>query len=228
MQESKTYLIWVVLGIIGVVLLVISAFAGIDQLKKAKGDAELISQLPVIEYADYERAEPGTLMVITGILQSATEPSRPEDLIIYYEQTWNTEYDEDDGWTGQWDTYTFSIPKFMIMLSSGKIPVLGAERTLIDLPNHIVMVSEPGTGQVVDGITDGAKRQLGFKENDLITVVGNTSTEGLIPTRISGGSREDLLTNLSYRVSGLKIAALVFGVIGFVLLVFAGRKLFFS
>ena len=225
MQENKAHLVWIVLGVIGIVLLIISAFAGLDQLKKAKGEAKIISDLPVIDYADYNNAESGSLIAITGMLQSVSEVSRPDDLIVYYEQTWNVDYDDEDDLTGQWDTYTFVISNFMVELSSGSITVLEVDRTIIDRPINTVIVLEPKTGVVVNGITAGTMRQQGFKSNDLITVIGNKSKDGLVPSRISGGSREDLLTHLSYRASGLRIAAIVFGVIGLILIFIAARNL---
>ena len=225
MQENKAHLVWIVLGVIGIVLLIISAFAGLDQLKKAKGEAKIISDLPVIDYADYNNAESGSLIAITGMLQSVSEVSRPDDLIVYYEQTWNVDYDDEDDLTGQWDTYTFVISNFMVELSSGSITVLEVDRTILDRPINTVIVSEPKTGAVVNGITAGTMRQQGFKSNDLITVIGNKSKDGLVPSRISGGSREDLLTHLSYRASGLRITAIVFGVMGLILIFIAARNL---
>lgn len=113
MQENKAHLVWIVLAAIGIVLLIISAFAGIDQLKKAKGEAEMISDLPVIDYADFNMAESGSLIVITGILQPASEASRSDDLIIYYEQTWNVDSDDEDDWTGQWQRLVYIFPCLM-------------------------------------------------------------------------------------------------------------------
>ena len=197
MQENKTHLVWIVLAVIGIVLLIISAFAGLDQLKKAKGEAEMISDLPVIDYTDYSKAESGSLIAITGILQPASEISGPDDLIVYYEQIWNVESDDEDDWTGQWDTYTFAIPNFLVELPSGVIPVLAVDRTIIELPIHTVIISESKTGVMVNDITEGTMRQQGFKNNDLITVVGNKNKDGFVPSRISGGSREDLLTHLT-------------------------------
>jgi hypothetical protein len=225
MQDNKAYLVWVVLGIIGVLLLIISAFAGINQLKKATEEAEMINNLPVINYADFVEVASGSLIAITGRLQPVGEVSRPEDLIVYYEQTWNVEDNDEDDWTGQWETYTFAIPNFMVELSSGSIPVIGVDRTIIELPTHTVIVAEPKTGIVVNGITEGTMRQQGFRGNDLITVVGNKNQDGLVPSRITGGSREDLLTHLTYRASGLRIAAIIFGLIGLVLIFIAARNL---
>jgi len=225
MQDNKAYLVWIVLAVIGIVLLMISAFAGIDQLKKAEGEVEALSDLPVIDYADYSKTELGSLIAITGLLQPAKDLSRMDDLFVYFEQTWNVDYDDEDDWTGQWDTYAFSIPNFMLVLPSGSIAPLEVERTIIDLPVHNVIVAEPRTGIIVNGITEGTVRQQGFKSNDLITVIGKKAKDGVIPDRISGGSREDLLTHLAYRVSGLRIAALVFGIIGLILILIAARNL---
>lgn len=225
MQDNKAHLVWIVMAVIGIVLLIISAFAGINQFKKAIREAEMINNLPVIDYADYLEAASGSLIAITGILQPVGEVSRPEDLIVYYEQTWNVDSDDEDDWTGQWETYTFAIPNFVVELSPGSIPVIGVDRTIIELPIHTIIVSEPKTGVVVNGITEGTMRQQGFRGNDLLTIIGNKSKDGLVPSRISGGSREDLLTHLSYRASGLRIAAIVFGSIGLILIFIAARNL---
>jgi hypothetical protein len=56
-------------------------------------------------------------------------------------------------------------------------------------------------------------------------LTGNKNQDGLVPSRITGGSREDLLTHLTYGVSGLLIAAILFGLIGLVIIFIAARNL---
>ncbi|MCU0521269.1 MAG: hypothetical protein MUF84_11325, partial [Anaerolineae bacterium] len=193
----------------------IGAFTGIGQANRTRGEARGIADLPSLDAAMLAASSNGTAAVITGILSGDSG----DDLVIYAEQEWQIEYDEDDGWQGSWQTLRTVVPDCRITLADGSAVLNATRNAIVDRTLHEAIVYVPAEGQAhpateVDGVVKGTIRHLGFRSGDQITAVGVTALESFTAERLSGGDHRALMQHLSQQVTMLRIVGVIFGLVG--------------
>ena len=208
-----------VVAILGLAFVVIAIFMGLVQAGRTLTEARDLDRLPILDAAGIARSERGATVLTTGRL--AGEAPEDDGMLIYIEQEWQVEYDDEDGWEGSWQILTTVVPQCTLIFDNGTVPLNTAPGAALGPTAHEVTVYTPSRGREVDGTVEGTVRRLGFREADLITVVGTIATEGITPTRIAGGDRDVLMAYLSQQVTGLRIVGAIFGLVGVTLVVVA-------
>ena len=165
-----------------------------------------IENLPQLDAASLAATAAGEEVAITGRL--ANNQALIEDgMVAYFREEWvvtipDTDDDSDSEPSGSWTTIERVAPDLTIEISGSTIMTLAAESPRFDGILHQLL--EPGTGvESADyegqQLADGSTRTQGFKDGDLLTVIGDkasTSTGDLIPRRLYGGDRVSLVNDI--------------------------------
>ena len=222
MDKHGSRLGLIVLAVLGVAFVAIGVFAGISQVSRTLREARLIESLPELDAPAVRRLAPDTLVAVTGILELNEDWADAEGLIIYLEQVWAIEDNEDEGWEGAWETVYRAMPTTTLTLTGGSVTLRYTNEIPIDGTLHESRLYLPEQGRKVEGIVEGTLRHVGFKAGDQITVVGTTTAAGIRPNRVFGGDRQALLWHFEQRVVGLRIAGAIFGLVGLILMAVTG------
>jgi hypothetical protein len=207
------------LAILGLVFVAVALYAGVVQADRTQREAREVRQLPELSAAALARSMPGTTVAATGILAG----DAGEEMLIYTEEEWQVERDDEGEWSGAWETINTVSPDATISLTDGNVLLLGTRDVAIDATLHEESIYVPEGASEVDGFVEGSIRHLGFRAGDQITTVGSVASEGIIPGRIVGGDRDALIVLLSQQVTGLRIVGAVLGLVGLTLMGIAVR-----
>lgn len=181
--------------------------------KEGSQERRYVESLPVVTAAGFNDTPVGQDVVISGVFDRNKEYEG--GLVLYKHQSWEIEYDSDDGWEGDWETYAYMLPSVQIWLGDGHVATSEVGSVTIGGQPHDVVL-ERGTGRKVEGYEEGTTRVSGFTNGDTVTVVGSRDASGrLTPQRFYGGDRQALIKNLrtgetiGYVVGGILIAGAV-------------------
>ncbi len=222
MQRLKSGCGLGVLAFLGLAFVFIGVFAGVIQASRVSGEAAEAQQLPELDAPAFAQSAPGTRVAVTGVLADPFEQTGADGLLIYLEEQWALDYDEEQGWEGAWETVYVAAPECVLLAPGGEIALAYAREVAINGALRETTVYVPEQGREVDGLVEGTVRHRGFAVGDQITVVGNKAEAALLPTRIVGGDRAALVATLTQQVIGLRIAGGIFGLVGLLLVAFAG------
>ncbi len=225
MRDPKSGCSLMGLGFLGLAFMLIGLYAALIQSWHTDQEIAAIQRLPELNVVMFHSIPAGSFVAITGILSDPAHQTKDGELFIYLEEEWKVNQDEDKGWQGYWETVQISVPESVIILTDGEILILGRQReelqVSIEAPLHEVRRLTPQEGEQVDGVVPGSIRDIGFRVGDQLTITGKKSAAGVIPDRIFGGSRAELIVFLEQRILGLRILGIIFGIVGLGLLVTA-------
>ena len=81
------------------------------------------------------------------------------------------------------------------------------------------MLKYANSSREAEGIPEGSIRQIGFKDDDLVTVVGmKADMQSITPERLFGGDRAQLVKNIRTGATISRIVGGVFVLVGFVMM----------
>lgn len=205
-----------------------------------------IESLPVLDATSYEALKPGDEAAITGTLDG-NEPITPDGLVAYEKDQWNVSKSDatssssssPSAPSGSWDVVEINAPQLNLTVSGGAIKTQSASQITVSGDLHEVL--QPSKNSLMadyDGknLPDQSIRLRGFNDGDLLTVVGQKgSTGALIPNRLYGGDRVQLVNEIrqaaqTYFVAGVgaMICSPIVLIVGVTMLFFGRRRGWFG
>lgn len=175
-----------------------------------------IQNLPELDAGGVAAAAAGEKLAVTGILED-NPTLNDEGLVLYRHERWEvTPPDptdsEDTTPDGSWKLVEQNIPVLAIQISGGSISTLPDDSAMLGGQMHEWLTEGPGPLEASTGgqqLPDGSERIQGFRNGDLVTITGQkASTGGIVPDRIFGGDRVQLVED----IRGQARAALIMGV----------------
>ncbi len=163
-----------------------------------------IQSLPELDANGIQAASSGQEIAMSGYL--AGNSALTEDgLVAYQKHQWAVRTSTtDDGETttpsGSWESLETNIPVLNVNVSGGTVSTVAA--TSVKLGGSYQESIEQGSSAVTadyDGspLPEGSIRTQGFRDGDLVTIVGNkSSVGGVTPDRIFGGDRNQLVEDI--------------------------------
>ncbi len=222
MQGSKQGCTIVAMALVGLGLALIGIFAGVVEGSKKQDEAHFIEQLPELDAPGVRESISGTRVAATGVLGDPYKAARDGGFLIFQDQRWKVEYDEEDGWEGSWEPIRTVIPNCRIVMQGGTIEVYLVRSVELNNPGFEDRVYVPeGNVEEAAGISEGTVRRVGFRVGNSVTIVGTKTKEGIQPERIAGGDRADLIDYLNNEAAGLRLAGTIFGLVGLGLMGFS-------
>lgn len=160
-----------------------------------------IRNLPELDAAGLAATPSDTLVAITGRLEG-NEELLPDGLVAFVQEEWNVTppRDDDDRPKGSWRELRQEVPALSIATAGGAVATLPVARTTFggSLTEWVEAGSSPNRA-TYDGqqLPDGSLRTRGLRNGDLVTVVGRKATTGeIVPNRLFGGDRVQLVDNI--------------------------------
>jgi hypothetical protein len=208
-QERKPAIIF--LGV--TVLLTVIGGAAITFLiaPRQERDRQRIERHPELDASSYADTSIGEFIVITGQLQNNRTMTRHE-LVAYRVDEWDVISDGDDGYQGSWHTVEANVPSLSLAVNGGVISTAAVATVAMGGRVHeFIEPAESGWQALYagDSLTDGSLRTQGFRNRDVVTVVGRkTATGELLPDRLYAGGRDDLVRDLGLNVRVLRIVGI--------------------
>lgn len=218
-QERKPAIIF--LGVIVLLALIGGAVIAFIIAPRQERDRQRIEGHPDLDASSYPDTAVGEFVVITGHLRDNGTMTRHE-LVAYRVDEWDVISDGDDGYQGSWHMVEANVPPLSLAVKGGLISTAAVATVAMGGRVHeFVEPAESGWQALYagDSLTDGSLRTQGFRNRDLVTVVGRkTATGELRPDRLYAGEREDLVRELRLDVRVLRIVGVAIMVIGALLL----------
>lgn len=175
-----------------------------------------IDDLPVLDANGVAAAAVGEEIVVTGIL-AGNDPLTNEGYVAYELDEWKVDppSDEDDDYDGSWRYVERMVPALTLDIAGQNIQTTANNNASLDGANlHENLQDGTGGQRAKDSssgqvLSEGALRWQGFKDGDLVTVVGKkTSTGDVTPNRLFAGDKVQLVEHIR---SGAR-AAFIFGI----------------
>lgn len=217
MAASKKGFPLSLLSLLGLGFIAVGVFAGINHANRQQREARALQQLPEVDAPAVAHSVAGTRLAVTGSLADPDDQAEDGGLLIYQEQRWTVNYDEDSGWEGRWDTRYTVIPACRLDLPGGHVELYATDAAALYNTLHEIRTYTPEQGQEVAGIQEGSRRRIGFRVGDQVTVVGVKTAEGLLPELVSGGDRMTVVKYFEGEVLGARITGVIFGLVGVIL-----------
>ena len=168
-----------------------------------------INNLPELDVNSFQAVASGEELAVTGRLEG--NPLLTEEgLVAYVSERWDVdpgEQAEDDSEpdepSGSWNEIETVAPALAIAINGGGVTTV----TVTDVTTGGIMMTTPieqgkGSGSLAadfEGVVvlDGSTRERGYRNGDLITIVGRkTSTGEILPERFYGGDRVALVEEI--------------------------------
>jgi len=187
-----------------------------------------VQSLPELDAAAFAATASGEAVAITGTLEG-NEPAGENDLVAFYRDNWNVETpdpaeDEATEPSGTWVRTETVVPPLNIAVSGGTVTTLSASSPNFGGNLHESRVLGEGPETANDGdeeLPEGTVRTRGFKNGDLITVVGDKGSSGdLAPKRLYGGDRVQLVENIRAGARAAFVAGIAMMICAPIVLVF--------
>lgn len=160
-----------------------------------------IQNLPELTPTEFANLTTGEDVAVTGTLAGNTALT-PDGLVLFERSRFEVEPADDNDNTpdGSWTPVESMYPTLKLDFSGTTIDVLSAESITFNLIPHETIEDAPsGLTATYGGQTlhEGAVRTIGFKDGDLVTIVGKkASVGGIAPSRIAGGDRVQLVEDI--------------------------------
>jgi len=204
----------IIMGFMSLVFLAIGVGVGLFAAGETSREARAIAALPELDVAGFRQTANGDLVVVTGGLVDNADLASDEGFVVYWEQEWDVEYDDEDGWEGDWSTVRTVAPDCTLSFAGSRLVLYHNAEVDLDNPPHETTVYIPNSGQTVEGIVEGTIRHVGFKDDDPVTAVGHkTDGEGLTPDRLFSGDRAALVKYLQGEAVTLRIVGGIFALV---------------
>lgn len=162
-----------------------------------------IEKLPVLDANGVAAATVGEEIVVTGIL-AGNDTLTDEGYVAYELDKWEVDppSDEDDDYDGSWRSVEQVVPA-LILDTAGQTVRTTANNNASLMGVNLHESYQDGTGveQAKDSDgqywKEGALRWQGFKDGDLVTVVGQKASTGdVAPDRLFAGDKVQLVEHI--------------------------------
>ena len=160
-----------------------------------------IQNLPELTASTFASTATGEEVAVTGTLEG-NAPLNAYNHVAYTVDEWRVDPPDEDDSTpvGSWSSIETVVPELSVAISGGTISTTGVNSATMG-GNLDEIVDEAFSSQTAkyDGrdLGEGSLRIRGFREGNLITVVGNKASTGdLIPERLYGGDRVQLVDSI--------------------------------
>lgn len=199
-----------------------------------------IDSLPILDATAYANLKADDEAVITGSMQD-NQVLTSDGLVAYEKDRWTvkppatSESGTPSSPSGSWDTLETKMPTLAIAITGGVVHTIPVTSVTFGGQQHTTI--QPGTGSLSaddDGrsLPDGSIRYQGYANGDLVTLVGRKGSTGdLIPNRLFGGDRVQLVDSIRSEAQGLfttgiglMICSPIFLVIGLVAVLLGRRR----
>lgn len=159
-----------------------------------------IQNLPETTAASFEAAAADEEIAATGRLEDNATVTE-DGLVAYIREEWDVDPpDENDNTAdGTWRTLETVSPSLTLTLPDGTIPIEQGSSLTMGGAQHETITRGTGMSARYEGqdLPEGSIRIRGYKNGDLLTVVGHKSSAGtLVPDRLFGGDRVQLVENV--------------------------------
>jgi hypothetical protein len=178
---------WLVLLAIGLGLLYLGFYEA--------SEARHIASYPVLVGPGFQAMAPGEHAVVVGVLEG--NAVLEYELVALAREQWDLHGGgRDTGPSGSWHDLETRMPGLAVSLDDDIVHTAGRDSGVdMEGKRHEVIYQRSRTGQVADGISEGSLRVIGYKNGDLVTLVGEKDANGtLIPEILHGGELEQLLS----------------------------------
>lgn len=157
--------------------------------------ASRIARMPQMDAEMVRDAAAGDPLLISGTLAGNTPLLDTTDLVAYREDQWlvTVPSASDADPSGHWQTVRVIAPQLTFTVNDQSLTILVAEDVRLGGPLHeAILTTDSPTRATYEGesLPDGTQRFQGFRNGDMITVLGNkASTGGVIPEQLFLGAR---------------------------------------
>ncbi|MBN1579410.1 MAG: hypothetical protein JXA89_01815 [Anaerolineae bacterium] len=149
--------------------------------------------LLVQDAAAFGKAAAGSEMIVTGALDR-NKAQHSSGLVAYAQERWDVTYDSEDGYEGDWETVEEVWPSLLLLTPSGRVKTGAVGSAKYGGVQYAEIVRYSDSSTKAEGIPEGSIRVTGYKNGDILTVVGYKNDAGLlVPTRFYGGTPDALL-----------------------------------
>ncbi len=194
LRKRLSCLVWAgiaAVGLVGCGLSLIFVLA-----PRQKLTARRLERLPVLTAVDVAQATPGDEVLVSGVIQSATD-LQVGNFIAYQEEIWVVTTPDPQESTadlhGRWETGETVVPALTLAVEGGEIAVLVMEGARLEGPLHEQIIPGEGPLQAREEnrlLADGTRRYRGLYAGDLVTVWGRkAASDGVLPQVIYAGDR---------------------------------------
>lgn len=165
-----------------------------------------IEGLPELDAVAYAAVTTGEDVAVTGTL--IDNPTQTEEgLVAYIQEEWDvstpssSDSDSDSEPSGSWKTIDTVVPALTLSVAGGSIKTVAASSVNLGGDMHATAIKRGRGSEQADYegqlLPEGSTRMQGFTNGDLVTVVGKKASTGdLIPDRLFGGDRVQLVENI--------------------------------
>lgn len=157
--------------------------------------ASRIARMPEMDGAMVQAAAAGDPILISGTLAGNDPILDTTDLVAYREEQWlvTLPTDSDADPSGRWQTIRTVVPPLTFTSNDHALNILSADDVRLGGSLHeTIVASDNPTRATYEGesLPDGTQRFQGFRNGDVITVLGSkASTGGIIPEQLFLGDR---------------------------------------
>jgi hypothetical protein len=201
--------------------LALGLFMALLQAPKQEREWRRIEAYPELDKGRYTAVPAGEQLVLSGQLQDNATLNRYE-MVAYRVEEWVVSTDDDGDETGSWHTLEVDVPALALAVPGGVVKTAAVGSLSMSGQLHEFMEpSDRRTTAPYEGrsLAEGSIRTQGFRNRDLVTVVGRKINDGgLQPERLHAGDRASLVDLLRGNVLALRIIGGVFMAVGAVLL----------
>ncbi|HNB52036.1 MAG TPA: hypothetical protein PK530_08845 [Anaerolineales bacterium] len=159
-------------------------------------EANRISNLPQMDAGYVVSANPGTEILITGVLANNPALLADSNLVAYELERWDVTPPNNDNDTtpdGSWESVETVIPNLTLEANGQNLTILAANTASLSGALHEEIVRGDGFETASyngENLPEGSLRYQGFFNGDLTTVLGQkASTEGIVPAKLYAGDR---------------------------------------
>lgn len=216
-QRNPRRLIFIFVTGIALLFLLLGLFMVLLQAPRQEREWRRIEGAPELDPAGYAALSAGEQVVLTGQFEGNSTLTRYE-LVAYRVDQWDVSTDDEGDETGSWLTLEVDVPALVLAVPGGIIQTAAVGSPSMSGQLHeFIELTNRGTTAVYNGqfLPDGSTRTQGFRNRDLVTIVGRKTTAGdLRPERLHGGNRASLVTALRGDVLALRIIGGTFIAVG--------------
>ncbi len=163
-----------------------------------------IEKLPVLSANGVANAAVGEEIVVTGIL-AGNDALTDDGFVAYTLKEWKVDppSDQDDDYEGSWGLVERVVPALILNVAGEQIHTLSNNSARLDGINlHESYQDGTGVEKATDSssgqyLAEGALQWQGFKDGDLVTVVGQKASTGdVTPDRLFAGDKVQLVEHI--------------------------------
>lgn len=176
--------------------------------------ASRIARMPQMDAEMVRDAAAGDPLLISGTLAGNTPLLNHTDLVAYREDQWlvTVPSASDADPSGRWQTVRTVVPQLTFTVNDQSLTILGAEDVRLGGPLHeVILTTDSPTRAAFEGesLPDGTQRFQGFRNGDVITILGSKASTGdIIPEQLFLGDRVSFVESQRNAASALLYSGL--------------------